>query len=184
MIIFCALLAPAPAFGQGHAPYSPSVAEHLKQSHELIESGRHDQASALLVNIIRTQPDCGEAYTLLGMLYLKQGNLRQAEATLHKACELDSGNANAFNNYANALYRQLKVKESVEPYRKALALSREQDPKILANLANAYADLNMLDDAAAMFLKAVKVRPDYAVAYFGLGRMYYDHNKLDMAEVQ
>jgi len=155
----------------------------LKQCRELIASGQYQDARHNLQILMKQQPARAEIYEIMGNSYLMQGNAAQAEAELRHAQSLDANNSNVLNNLGNALYRQNKLSESVDVYKKALLLANPEPWKLYVNLANSYSDLGKVNEACDAFSKAIKERPNFAPAYLGLGRMYCDHNKLGPAEV-
>ncbi len=82
----------------------------------------------------------------------------------------------------NALYRQGKVADSIEIYKKILTLDNDEPEKVWVNLGNSYADLHNQADATKAFNKALELKPGFASAYMGLGRMYCEHDRMDDAE--
>ncbi|HEY9718850.1 MAG TPA: tetratricopeptide repeat protein [Trichormus sp.] len=154
----------------------------LKQCREMINSGEYDDARHNLQILMRQQPMNAEVYEVMGNSYLMQGNAAEAEVQLRHAHSLDPSNSNVLNNLGNALYRQNKLSESVDVYKKALALSNPEPWKLYVNLANSLSDLGKINEACDAFSKAIKERPSFAPAYLGLGRMYCDHDKLGPAE--
>jgi len=57
----------------------------------LIEQGQFGDAENRLQDFLRTEPNSGSAYRLLGILHQRQGKLPQAEADLEKALKLTGG---------------------------------------------------------------------------------------------
>jgi tetratricopeptide (TPR) repeat protein len=174
----CALVL---AEGTAHN-YLPETADHLKHSRDLIGTGNFADARSELNDVVKRDPTCVDGFELIGLSYLKQGDFAQAEAALDKAYELEPENSSILNNLGNALYRQGKVDQSIEIYKKALAVPNDEPYKIWVNLGNSYSDQSKLDDAIDAFNRALQLKPGFAPAYLGLGRMYCEHGKLTLAE--
>jgi tetratricopeptide (TPR) repeat protein len=156
--------------------------EALKKGREYLNEGRLNDARMVLEPVRKAVPDCVDAYEIIGISYLRQGDCEQAEKALRRAHQLDPQNSNILNNLGNALYRQTKLDASIDAYKQALALPNQESYKLLVNLANSYADEDKIDDARSAFSDAIKARPDFAPAYLGLGRMYFEHKQTEEAE--
>ncbi len=63
----------------------------LEQIAALIEQGQFGDAESRLQDFLRTEPNSGPAYRLLGILHQRQGKFPQAEADLEKAVNLTGG---------------------------------------------------------------------------------------------
>lgn len=162
--------------------YAPEMVARLKQARDAVNVGRHEEARRALTEVLKSVPNCVDAYEILGISYLKEGNCRQAELALSTAHKLEPNNSNILNNLGNALYRQNKLKDSIVVYKKALALQNDEPYKIWANLGNSYGDLGRIDEAQKAFDKAVELKDDFAPAYLGRGRMFFESGKLNLAE--
>lgn len=87
------------------------------------ESGRSDQAIAVLVQADKDLPDTSEIKYDLGMLYEQQGNFKRFEDLMERVIELDPENANAYNSLGYTLAdRNIRLDEAQELLDRALDL--------------------------------------------------------------
>lgn len=89
--------------------------------------------------------------------------------------------ARVHNNYGVALNEAGRIDESIEAYKKAIALDKHySDP--LSNIAVAYCLKNELDKAIESLKGALNINPDYPEAYNNLGSLYIKKQQYDDAE--
>ncbi|MDR5682501.1 MAG: tetratricopeptide repeat protein [Armatimonadota bacterium] len=102
---------------------------------------------------------------------LDQDDLRQAEASLRQAVELDPNSARARSKLGVALARQGRYEEAIEQFRRSL----EADPlhaPAYSNLGTVYQEQGRTEEAMAAYRKAIEVDPDYWVAHQNLAALY------------
>jgi predicted O-linked N-acetylglucosamine transferase (SPINDLY family) len=92
---------------------------------------------------------------------------------LQKAAELLPDDAEAHNNYGNALRDCGRLDEAVVSYRRALEIQPDY-AEIHNNLGNAQRDLGRIDDAVASYRRTLEIIPDYAEAHNNLGNVQRD----------
>jgi tetratricopeptide (TPR) repeat protein len=151
------------AFEFGQQNYSQAI-EHLKKSQELA-------------------PDYSLAANMLGYSYRQIGDYANAEQAFKKYIELIPNDPNPYDSYAELLLKMGKFPESVEQYRKALAI----DPHFVPSHFGISADLTYMgkaDDANAELQKmAEQSRNDgeLRTALFGMAVVASDGGKWDKA---
>ena len=151
------------AFEFGQQNYSQAI-EHLKKSQELA-------------------PDYSLAANMLGYSYRQIGDYTDAEQAFKKYIELIPNDPNPYDSYAELLLKMGKFPESVEQYRKALAI----DPHFVPSHFGISADLTYMgkpDDANAELQKmAEQSRNDgeLRTALFGMAVVASDGGKWDKA---
>ena len=104
---------------------------------------------------INMNPNDGNAYHQLGIIYGESGELDEARKFLEKAETLLPGNAEVTNNLANLHYLKGDYQLARVAYEKAAELD-PADPYILVNLALCYLRLDNREKATETFLKATK----------------------------
>jgi tetratricopeptide (TPR) repeat protein len=97
---------------------------NLGQAYDL--AGRNDEAAQAYQQAIALKPDNPDYYNNLGNVLAKQDKIDDARAAYTKSAELDPTKAAvAWRNFGITLYNANKLKEAVEPLKKATDL----DPK-------------------------------------------------------
>jgi len=104
---------------------------------------------------INKNPNDGNAYHQLGIIYGESGELDEARKFLEKAEALLPGNAEVINNLANLYYLKKDYQSARQAYEKAAELD-PADPYILVNLALCYLKLDNREKATEAFQKATK----------------------------
>ena len=100
-------MAATAAFAQG-ATYSLPLQGLARLS---LQEGNEDKAIEYVQKAIQSEPNLASNHLLLGKLYIKSGNLKQAVATLKTATDLDSADGTSYY----LLFRTyLKLKMSAE----------------------------------------------------------------------
>jgi tetratricopeptide (TPR) repeat protein len=88
-------------------------------------SGRTDDAIQVLVDADKAMPDTSEIKYDLGMMYARQGKLKQFEALMKRVIELDPDNADAYNSLG---YTYADQNENLDQARDLLDHALELDP--------------------------------------------------------
>ena len=76
--------------------------------------------------------------------------------------------ASTYFNLGLTLFRQKKFEESLVNFKRAVELEPE-NPEYWDLVGNAYADLNLLEEAKEVLLKAIDIDDTYALAHHDLG---------------
>ena len=102
---------------------NPDSKLFLSLAEELRKGGRTDEATAMLVDGIRRNPEFAAARLTLGRWYLSANMFEEAKKEFSELVEKFPGNAFAHRGLAEA-YRSLGLEEgAVEEYRKVLAIN-------------------------------------------------------------
>jgi Flp pilus assembly protein TadD len=161
----------------------------LEQFKKAIEAiGKNDTKSAIegLNEAVRLYPQFAEAYSELGALYLKSGELNKAEESLRKTLQLNAKNPTAQLNYGIVLLNQRKMYEAEKELEKAV-LADETAPTPHFYLGIALLGLEYPDYAEKEFLKAVSLKKDdvkLAQAHRYLGGIYWKKGNYQQAVEQ
>jgi serine/threonine-protein kinase len=129
---------------------------------------KHDAAEAACRKAVDLNPQCAEAYYLLGILRGDGQNLGEAVAAYRKAIALRPDFAEAYTNLGKTLSEKGEYREAEKVCLKALDLK----PDLVEahnNLGVALVQRGKFDAAAAAYNKAIALRPDLAEAYSNLG---------------
>jgi tetratricopeptide (TPR) repeat protein/tRNA A-37 threonylcarbamoyl transferase component Bud32 len=146
----------------------------------LVKAGRGPEGEAVLLDLLRRQPNNPELHFYLGNALSEQKKWEEAFAAYRKAIDLKPDFATAYTNLGNALQEQKKRDEAVAAYRKAIELKHDL-ANAYYNLGIALEDQKKLDEAVAAYREAIHHKPDYAVAYYNLGLVLSTQKKLEKA---
>jgi len=143
---------------------TPDIDEVLKTH----RAGRLDEAERDYQAILKDDPDCAEAWHLLGVIALQRGDPEAAEALIEKSLALAPEDPRALNNYGVAAERQGRMNDAAIRFAKAAA----RDPDFAdahANHGTALNALGRIDEAKTAFTRALDLEPRHALAHANLG---------------
>ena len=127
-------------------------------------------------------PNYGEAYGLLGLIYMDMNEQRDAEENFQRALKLDPANSELNNNYGYFLCNTGRERESIEYFNQAIRDPLYRTPA-RAN-QNAGACLMKIKDYAAAeryLRRSFELDAGMAVPKFLLSRLYLATNQVDKA---
>ncbi len=146
----------------------------------LAETGRNDEAVAVLTRaagIIDWDP---ELWNYLGVAYWNKGDLDQARAAYEKALALDPGYAVVLNNLGSVAFSQAVkdkdaagLRRAIEYFRKAISHDPGYAPAY-NGLGSATLMAGDADGAIASWLKALEIDPAQKFALYNLGAAYLE----------
>jgi tetratricopeptide (TPR) repeat protein len=153
-------------------PQNPGV--YLNLGNALQDQGQLDEAAAAYKKAIELKPNLASPYTGLGLILAKQGRLDEAEAACRKAIELQPDSVSANGNLGIVLcdYKH-DYDGAIAAWRKTLQL-KPNDAGAHRNLGLALFHKGALDEAITAIREAIRVQPDYGMAYGLLGLMLCD----------
>ncbi len=166
----------------------PSYLSEYNLSRAYDERGRYGEALAHLRNAARIEPGRVEAYNNIAALLIRQGNYGEAESALRTALRVNPQFVPAVSNMGVALGKLERYEEAFRYHKQAVELD-PRNPEFSGNFAASHCDLGVelaakgqLQAAAAEFLSATSIYPDYWQAYFNLAQAYEGLRMLDAAE--
>ncbi len=159
-------------------PKSPDILNNLGGVYMRISQSQHDsnkqshtlsKAREYFTAALDENPDLSSAWNGLADVYYLSGQTRQATAYYKKALSLSPKNSyESQTNLANALRDTGSTDEARDNYQKAIVLN-----PLYAPAHNGYAELlfnnNDLAQARGEALEAIRLKPNYATAYYHLG---------------
>ena len=134
------------------------------------KDGRLADAEKAYLDILKEEPDSGEALNALGTVFLDQSRPDKARKVFERA-------ANLRPPHLSACYNLGRLRQMEKDYRGAISIYKtivKQQPRFgLAwnNLGLAYREIGEPDDAISCFRRAVAFEPDMAEAWNNLGVM-------------
>lgn len=120
-------------------PVMPAGAKATySQAIKAIKAGQDKKAIQLFTGLTRDYPDFAVCYTNLGLLYLKQEKLTEAEHALNQAIILNPMDAVAYNHLGVVLRQRGQFEQARQAYEKAIGIN--------AAYASAHLNLGILND--------------------------------------
>jgi tetratricopeptide (TPR) repeat protein len=118
------------------------------------------------------EPNLGEAYASLGVLYRFQGRFEDVEDAFKRAITLNPNYARAWNVYAEWLLNfQTRIDEAIELAEKA-ALLDPRSVKVSAVLGRSYEKRGLFSLAERQYLKVIELDSNNSEGLLALGSMY------------
>ena len=131
--------------------------------------------------VIERWPKHPFGWKALGNLMLSQERFEDALKYLSKTLQLDTNDAQSFNNLGITNFELGYFDEAVANYRQAIKLKANY-PQAYNNLGNVLKKLGCLEDAVVSFRKALELKEDLAEAHYNLGNTLKELGNLDEAE--
>lgn len=132
------------------------------------QAGRLAEAQGKYREVLAVAPRHPEAWHLLGLLALQQGDVGQAVDCIRQAIHADSSRGHYFFSLGNALLSRGNMDEVAACYRQAIQLKPDH-AEAHCNLANVLLTQGRLDEALECCRRALAIRPDYPEACNNLG---------------
>lgn len=125
-----------------------------------------------LVSLTKLKPDEFSYYNNLANLYVGNNQKSKAINTLRAFLKRQRESVSANFNLAILLKRTGDYQGAINSYQQALEFSYSDSEQIYSNLGVIYSELLQPERAKYLFLKALKVKPDYIPAKYNLAGLY------------
>ncbi len=114
-----------------------------------------------------------------GLQYQQTGRLAEAEVCYRRVLAAQPDHADALHLLGVAAHQSGRHDQAVELI--GQAIKRAQDPIYFSNLGIALKHLGRTGDAIAAYREAIRIRPDYADAFYNYGNALKELKRLDEA---
>jgi Flp pilus assembly protein TadD len=142
--------------------------------------GELEPAAAVYRRVLDAYPDHAAALHYLGLIAQQTGNSLDAARLLRRSIEIDPNDPRA-HNHLGQIYVALDDKRvAAECFERALTIDPNHVDS-LNNLANVLQTRD-LDQAIALYRRAVELRPDAAFAHYNLAKALNEDNAFDEAQ--
>ncbi len=118
--------------------------------------GSQEEALSVMQELIRRQPEHGEALNYVGYLWAdKSIHLDKALEYIQRAVRLKPDNNYILDSLGWVYYRLGRMEEARQTLEEAVRISSEDEPTILEHLGDVYLELGRVQDALATYTRAL-----------------------------
>jgi tetratricopeptide (TPR) repeat protein len=146
----------------------PIPASAVEGARSCLVGGNAGRAEQLCRQMLRDDPECADAWQVLGSALLQLRRPDEALAAARSAARLQPGSVEVLYTLAHVLAEAGHRDEAVAQYRRILEL-RPDHAEALTNLGVALAERGRLNEAEALLRRAVAAGPRMAKAHHNLG---------------
>jgi len=141
-----------------------------QQANVLYQSGRAEEAIAMMKQVIAERKDFDVAYIHLANYYKAQKNIGQAVDILREGYEHNPANFRIVENYGICLAEAGKPDEAIAVLTKGLAII-DYDPEAWNYLGVAYYNKGIYDEAQKAYDRALALDNNYPIVFNNLGSL-------------
>jgi len=146
--------------------------EAFDQAAVLHKAGKFAQAEAMLRDAITLDPGNVNLRNARGVMFAAMGRHLDAVWCYRDALACDGAAIGVWTNLGNALTQLNHLKSAISCHRRAIALSRGNDPLLHHNLGTSLAEAGQHGEAVISFSHAIKLNPSYHSARWDRGLSY------------
>jgi tetratricopeptide (TPR) repeat protein len=169
--------------------------EWISRGRELYEKGEYDKAEPFFLKALERSDCFADVHDMLGVVYHNRGALEAARKSFERALAINPRYTEAALNLV-VTYNELKRYEDAQRiYQQALRLgSSDEEPiepfakgkiaNLHAEVAQAYLDAGMLNDAVQELRKAISLCPQFADLRLRLANIYRQWNEPVAAKLE
>ena len=144
-----------------------------------LQQGNYPLAREKLERSLKQNPKDPDVHTSLGLLYDRVGETKLADKHFREALRLAPTNPDISNNYAIYLCKNNRVAEGVERFAAVAADKYYRTPEVaLSNAGVCLRGAKRLDEAQAMFVKAIRAKPNYNEATVQLATLHVERGQI------
>jgi len=133
-----------------------------------LQDGRLEEARAICEHVLREDGGHPDAWQLLGLIWLHDGNLGRAAEALRRSLTVNPAQPVVLTNLGVALHALRRFGEAVESYDAAVALQPDL-VEALSNRANSLCALGRHSEAVDSCDRALALRPNFPEAHNNRG---------------
>ncbi|MBF2073360.1 MAG: TIGR03032 family protein [Synechococcales cyanobacterium C42_A2020_086] len=163
------------------SPLPSDDAQHaLQQIAQLGQAGQFIAAASLCQQVLQQHPTSAQAWHLMSLIHLQQGQIQLALDHIERAIALDPQVAE-FHSHAGVIRCSLgDLETGLVCYQQALALQPDSLPTRY-NLGLALQKAGRWEDAMQVYLLLIAQQPTYAAAHYQLGNVCQQQHNLSAA---
>jgi len=183
VVILAGALLAAGCATASQAQRKKTAEAHYKLGLSYLNENQTQLAFVEFQKSIEDNPKDKDTYYGLGHVYFMQGRYPEAADAFLKAIKLEPDFSEA-HNYLGTVYERMdEIDKAIAEYNKAIENPQYVTPQFARhNLGMIYLTAGNYKQAEKEFQDAIRVAPDYALAYNGLGQAYYRDGKYEEAK--
>ena len=151
------------------------IDQALKEAIDLHSRNQFDEAKSIYNKIIQHDDKNSNAYHLLSLINLIEGNLDDARKNIVKAIDLSPDIAVYHSNYGNILYHSNNLEFAIQEHKRAIKLDKKNFQSFYG-LGVIYSHLKNYLKAAENYKKALSINNESSETHNNLANLY---NKID-----
>lgn len=152
----------------------------LFEANLLAGGGKVAEATGLLQQLLKENPNLARPHVTLGMIYQDQRQVDQAIEEYRKALAVDPELAEAHYLLGNLALALGKLEEAERELKAAVAADPYKEEAI-NGLGLVFGATGRSQDAEKAYKRALELNPDYAPAHVNLGNLYGSGGRLNQA---
>jgi type IV pilus assembly protein PilF len=132
---------------------------------------------------IQADPNYGEAFNLRGLIYMRLGDMRQAEDSFRRALQLNGRDADTMHNYAWLMCQQRRYDESIAMFTQANAIP------LYAGQSKTYMSRGLCEQAAGKrdlaersFVRSYELDASNPISGYNLANLLFLRGELQRAQ--
>jgi tetratricopeptide (TPR) repeat protein len=145
-----------------------------------LEANQHETALTHFQQALQRQPGLTAAQQGVGLVYVAQGKMAQAEAQFQAIIQQTPEFVEAYMHLGALYTRSGRLQEALQAYRTVVRLQPGQAPGH-HNLGTVLAAQGATDDAIKQFREALRLDPAFVAAHNDLGTLYAERGNFDQA---
>jgi len=171
----------------------PQLRQQIQKATVLFQSGRYDEAEALLLEIVKRTPLYANIYNMLDFIYSQRNVPEKAVELFRQALSINPAYTEARLNLAITLADMGAYTDALQEYGVAKDREQAKAPTLpthaqarLANahaeLAKAYQELSLYPQSVQEYEKAIALAPNFPDLHCNLARCYMEAGDPDRAQ--
>ena len=166
------------------ASESQAIEDYINLAAGYFDAGDMGGARRNVNNALRLDPRSSAAYTVLAMIFQREGDLDIAAENFRRAITLDNSNSRARNNYAALLFSQRDYREAYVQLEQVVTDSTyEGRATAFENLGRSALMVDKKVEAAAAFQRALQLNSNLYLSSLELARIRYDQENWQAARM-
>lgn len=151
------------------------IKQAMMEAIDLQKRNQLDDAKSIYKKVIQQDANNSDAFHLLSLIDLVQGDLVAAKENISKAISLQSEIAIYHSNYGNILYHSNDLEYAIKEHKKAIKLDKKLFQS-LYSLGIIYAHLKNYPKAVEYYKKALAIDNDSSEAHNNIANVYNQIN--------
>lgn len=157
------------------------IIEAIKKCYDYLKNNKFLEAKIISHQTTKVDPNCYEAYLIMGICFLKEENFDQAIKCFLKSSEENSLKESSYNNLSVCFAKINDSSQSVDYILRCLQINPTKD-YYWSQLGFQYKKLNLNNEAEKAFSKAILLN-ESAINYANYGAFLADNNKHEDAKI-